>query len=217
LVIGKDDTSSTGSTVTIDSKAKVELDKAQEESFEKTETEYYEERDERGLAEKSDEIKKTDTHQKERQHRENFLSRRPAATTEKRFDSNRTVESQQVVEKAAQEAGSVEKTSQQESATKQEQKEKDVDLTSSADTQIGKIKFREGESFKAFSARETSSAISRIFGKAPQIPAAPQKQQPSVSSTWQQPSKTQDQPDKAVDKNEGPSEFAERKWGPRSR
>lgn len=220
LTVGKEETTTTSSTVTIDSKAKVKLDTAKEDLFEKVETEYHEERDKNEVLE-SQEIKKTDQIQKEeKKHRETFLSRRPSVSSDKQFTTNKAGESHQVAEKSAQEALGAEKTTQQESATKQEQKEKNVDLTSSADTQIGKIKFREGESFKAFSARETSSAIARIFGKQAQQPQAPQKQQPSSSTTWQ-PASTQskDQQGKPADKieNEGPGEFAERKWGPRSR
>jgi hypothetical protein len=208
FLIGKDDASSTGSTITIDSKAKVKLDTAKEDLFDKIETEYHEERDQNEVIESKETQKTEQIKKNEREHRETFLNRRPVTSSNKQFDTKRVSESRQLSETAEREIASTEKATQQESSTKQEQKEKDVDLTVSTDTQIGKVKFREGESFKAFSARETSSAISRIFNKAPQKPS-------TSGTTWQQSKPTTEAP-KSPEK-EGPSEFAEKNWGPRSR
>jgi|GEM_PF-2208718 len=213
----KDETTTTSSSITIDSKAKVKLDEAKENHFEQVETEYHEERDKNQIID-SKETQKTEQIQKdERKHREHFLSRRALFSTDKTTNNQRASESRQFVEQAGKEAAATEKTAQQEKSTLDDKKEKDINLDNSTDTQIGKIKLTEGVAFKTFITRETNSAISRIFNKQPAQPVSGQSS--SLSSTWQQPAKQnkdQSKPSEA-NKNESPSEFAERKWGPRSR
>lgn len=191
-VIDVEDGTRTTTTATIDTKSKVQAELDQKQQRQQTEEDYHADRDKDELIE-TDRTKKIDTSSKDqRKHREGLLGRRSFLSAE-----NKTAASKSPIERAAQtaaqEAHNVDQVSKQETSTKEDLKEKDIDLSAPVeDTRFGKKEKHKGTSFQHF-----SYAQSQVIGR-------------SFTDTQQKPPTTEPTKDT-------PSEFIEKNWGPGSK
>lgn len=185
-----EDASRTSTTATIDTKSKVQAEIDQKKQFQQTEEDYHAERDKDALNE-SDRTKKTDIGNKDqKKHRDSLLGRRSFLVADKKTPASSTP-TERAAQTAAQEAHNVDQVNKQETATKEDLKEKDIDLSAPVeDTRFGKKEKYKGTSFQHFSYAQSS-----IIGKS--FTDSQAKTQESAKDT--------------------PSEFIEKNWGPGSK
>ena len=182
----------TTTSATIDTKSKVQAELDQKQQRQQTEEDYHAERDKDALIE-TDRTKKIDTFSKDqRKHRESVFGRRSFLSTDNKTSATKSPV-ERAAQTAAQEAHNVDQVGKQDTATKEDLKEKDIDLSAPVeDTRFGKKEKHKGTSFQHF-----SYAQSQVIGR-------------SFTDTQQKTPPTEPTKDT-------PSEFIEKTWGPGSK
>ena len=214
----KDESSRTSTTETIDIKAKVQSELDQKKQWKEDTEEYHKDREKNELLDTGKTEKIERVAQEDKKRREGIFGRRPTSTS----DNAKQEDARVATERQAQQAQSIDQTTKQETATKEEQKEKEIDLSVSViDTGMGTLKEKQkGASFQHF-LRANPTAASNTFGATPTNKnATPEKPKPTTSSnigrTFAAP------PTKTDAKNEpgkldSPSEYVRKTWGPGSK
>lgn len=172
--------SRTSTTVTIDTKSKVKGEQDTEKHLNKVEEDYHEERDKDELIE-NERLQKVDTTQKEeRKHRESILGRRSFLSATRPITTPITP-TERANQQAAREAHNVAETTKQETTTKEDLKEKEIDLTAPVeDTRFGKKEKHKGIGMDEL---RKQAPLFRTFSAAP---SEPRKDTPSefIEKKW---------------------------------
>lgn len=164
----------------VDTKARMAGEQDKRKLRTDTEEQYFEERDEKEVAQ-TKHLEKGELKTKDEKKHRDFLTTRTFLTDKKPV----TTQSQKIERAQIESAQNIEQTEKQTQATKEEQKEKEIGTDSSLDTGIaGKIKYTQGQAFKEF-ARWSGSALGRTFAQ-PNKPDANKAETPSefIEKTW---------------------------------